>query len=97
LPKIKSESEEKISVRAIMDVPEEFGDPQKEAEEWYRQENLATAELIYEKAQRMSEEVFDIEVKYFETRRKLRNFYESANRKLSQGSESTEFKKIKSN
>ena len=56
LPDTKSESQEKISVGAIMDVPEEIGDPQKEAEEWYRQENLAAAELLYEKAQRMSEE-----------------------------------------
>ena len=55
LPETKSESREKISVGEI-DVPEEIGDPQKEAEEWYRQENLATAELLYEKAQRMSEE-----------------------------------------
>ena len=56
LPDTKSESQEKISVGAIMDVPEEIGDPQKEAEEWYRQENLMAAELLYEKAQRMSEE-----------------------------------------
>ena len=55
LPETKSESQEKISVGEI-DVPEEIGDPQKEAEEWYRQENLAAAELLYEKAQRMSEE-----------------------------------------
>ena len=51
----KSESQEKISVREI-DVPEEIGDPQKEAEEWYWQENLAVAELLYEKAKRRSEE-----------------------------------------
>ena len=55
LPETKSESREKISVGEI-DVPEEIGDPQKEAEEWYRQENLMAAELLYEKAQRMSEE-----------------------------------------
>ena len=55
LPETKTESQEKISVGEI-DVPEEIGDPQKEAEEWYRQENLAAAELLYEKAQRMSEE-----------------------------------------
>ena len=55
LPETKSESREKISVGEI-DVPEEIGDPQKEAEEWYRQENLMVAELLYEKAQRMSEE-----------------------------------------
>lgn len=56
LPETKSESQEKISVETIIDVPEEIGDPQKEAEEWYRQENLVAAELLYEKAQRMSEE-----------------------------------------
>lgn len=56
LPEIKSEAQEKISVGEIIDVPEEFGDPQREAEEWYRQENLAAAEFLYEKAQRMSEE-----------------------------------------
>lgn len=56
LPETKSESREKISVASIIDVPEEIGDPQKEAEEWYRQENLVAAELLYEKAQRLSEE-----------------------------------------
>lgn len=34
---------------------------------------------------------------YFETRLKLRNFYKSADRKLSSGSESTELKKSKAN
>lgn len=56
LPETKSESREKISVASMIDVPEEIGDPQKEAEEWYRQENLVAAELLYEKAQRLSEE-----------------------------------------
>ena len=55
MPKTRSESQEKISVGEI-DVPEEIGDPQKEAEERYWQENLVEAELLYEKAQRMSEE-----------------------------------------
>jgi len=46
---------EKDSGRKIVDVPEEFDDPQKEAESWFYQECVAS----YEEAKRLSEEETD--------------------------------------
>lgn len=46
---------EKNSGRKIVDVPEEFDDPQKEAEGWFYQECVAS----YEEAKRLSEEETD--------------------------------------
>lgn len=51
------ESAEKIiSVGKIIEVPEEFEDPQKEAEEWFYRERLAFYEMMYNEAKRRSEE-----------------------------------------
>ena len=55
-PKKFLPTSEKSSVNKIMDVPEEFDDPQKEAEEWFFQEGIALYEAIYEEAKRLSEE-----------------------------------------
>ena len=55
-PKKYLQTSEKSAVTKIMDVPEEFGDPQKEAEEWFFQESIALYEAIYEEAKRLSEE-----------------------------------------
>lgn len=55
-PKKFLPTSEKNSVNKIMDVPEEFGDPQKEAEEWFYQERLSFYETIYDEAKRLSEE-----------------------------------------
>ena len=55
-PKKFLPTSEKSSVNQIMDVPEEFGDPQKEAEEWFYQERLAFYETIYDEAKLLSEE-----------------------------------------
>ena len=55
-PKKYLSTSEKSSVNKIMDVPEEFDDPQKEAEEWFFQEGIALYEAIYEEAKRLSEE-----------------------------------------
>ena len=46
---------EKNFGRKVFDVPEEFGDPQKEAEGWFYQECVAS----YEEAKRLSEEETD--------------------------------------
>ena len=43
----------------ILDVPEQFDDPQKEAEEWFYQERLGFYEMIYTEAKRLSEEESD--------------------------------------
>ena len=40
----------------ILDVPEQFDDPQKEAEEWFYQERLGFYGMIYAEAKRLSEE-----------------------------------------
>ena len=40
----------------IIDVPEEFDDPQKEAKEWFYQEKVSAYEKIYEEAKRLSVE-----------------------------------------
>ncbi len=51
------ESAEKIiSVGTMIEVPEEFEDPQKEAEEWFYKERLAFYEMMYNEAKRRSEE-----------------------------------------
>ena len=55
-PKKLLPTSEKNLVSKIIDVPEEFGDPQKEAEEWIYLEKLAFYENIYEEAKRLSEE-----------------------------------------
>ena len=55
-PKKFLPTSEKNSVNKIMDVPEEFGDPQKEAEEWFYQERLEFYETICDEAKRLSEE-----------------------------------------
>ena len=55
-PKKYLPTSEKSPVSKIMDVPEEFDDPQKEAEEWFFQEGIALYEAIYEEAKRLSEE-----------------------------------------
>ena len=50
---------EKSTMLEIIDVPEEFEDPQKEAEEWFYQEKLAAYEKIYNEAKRLSKEETD--------------------------------------
>ena len=49
-------TEKIISVGTMIEVPEEFEDPQKEAEEWFYNERLAFYEMIYNEAKRRSEE-----------------------------------------
>ena len=54
---IESAADEKIlSVEKIIDVPEEFEDPQKEAQDWFYQERLAFYERMYDVAKRLSAE-----------------------------------------
>ena len=54
---IESAAGEKIlSVEKIIDVPEEFEDPQKEAQDWFYQERLAFYERMYDVAKRLSAE-----------------------------------------
>ena len=48
--------ESNTTVGKMIDVPEEFEDPQKEAEEWFYRERLAFYEMIYSEAKRRSEE-----------------------------------------
>ena len=55
LPENGMSEGEKNTVRKIVDVPEEFDDPQKEAEGWFYQECVAS----YEEAKRLSEEEID--------------------------------------
>ena len=55
-PKKLLPTSEKSSVNKIIDVPDEFGDPQREAEEWFYQERLSFYESIYDEAKRLSEE-----------------------------------------
>lgn len=50
---------EKSITLEITDVPEEFEDPQKEAEEWFYQEKLAVYEKIYNEVKRLSKEETD--------------------------------------
>ena len=57
IPETKPVTGEKIlSVEKIIDVPEEFEDPQKEAQDWFYQERLASYERIYDVAKRLSAE-----------------------------------------
>lgn len=49
---VKEESEKAIFLE-IEDVPEEFGDPQKEAEEWLYQASLSFYKKMYESAKRL--------------------------------------------
>ena len=53
----KSEELPKITniVNKIIDVPENFDDPQKEAKEWFYQEKLRFYQMKYEEAKRMKE------------------------------------------
>ena len=46
----------KTAIGKLIDVPEQFDDPQKEAKEWFYQESLAVYETIYREAKRLSEE-----------------------------------------
>lgn len=46
----------KTAIGKLIDVPEQFDDPQKEAKEWFYQERLAVYETIYREAKRLSEE-----------------------------------------
>ena len=43
----------------VIDVPEQFDDPQKEANEWFYQERMRFYEMMYEEAKRRSEEETD--------------------------------------
>lgn len=54
---IKDEETSKISniMNKIIDIPENFDDPQKEAKEWFYQEKLRFYQLKYEEAKRMKE------------------------------------------
>ena len=49
------EKSEESKVLRIIDVPEEFDDPQKEAEEWFYQGCLESYEIMYAEAKRMCE------------------------------------------
>lgn len=55
LPETKSSPSENSSVDRIIDVPEEFDDPQKEAEDWIYQEEVMFYEAKHNTAKRMSE------------------------------------------
>ena len=54
-----SQNLEKSTKLEIIDVPEEFEDPQKEAEEWFYKEKLAAYEKFYNEAKRLSKEETD--------------------------------------
>ena len=56
LPETKSSPIENSLVDRIIDVPEEFDDPQKEAEDWIYQEKVIFYETKYDTAKRISEE-----------------------------------------
>ena len=49
-------AQEQKTVGKMIDVPEEFDDPHQEAKNWFYQKKLMLYEMIYEEAQRMSEE-----------------------------------------
>ena len=53
----KNEETAKLTnvVNKIIDIPENFDDPQKEAKEWFYQEKLGFYQLKYEEAKRMKE------------------------------------------
>ena len=54
-----SQNLEKSTKLEIIDVPEEFENPQKEAEEWFYKEKLAAYEKFYNEAKRLSKEETD--------------------------------------
>lgn len=67
LPETETTSQEKVFLPKIIDVPEQFNDPQKEAEDWFYQENftleehvyqqrLTSYETLYSEAKRLNEE-----------------------------------------
>ena len=67
LPETETTSQEKVFLPKIIDVPEQFDDPQKEAEDWFYQENftleehvyqqrLTSYETLYSEAKRLNEE-----------------------------------------
>ena len=53
----KNEGTAKLTtvVNKIIDIPEKFDDPQKEAKEWFYQEKLGFYQMKYEEAKRMKE------------------------------------------
>lgn len=55
LPETKSSPIENSLVDRIIDVPEEFDDPQKEAEDWIYQEEVMFYEAKHDTAERMGE------------------------------------------
>ena len=61
LPETKSSLQENSSFDRIIDVPEEFDDPQKEAEDWIYQERIIFYEEKYNLAKKISEEEVDLE------------------------------------
>ena len=67
IPETETTSQEKVLLPKIIDVPEQFDDPQKEAEDWFYQENftleehvyqqrLTSYETLYSEAKRLNEE-----------------------------------------
>ncbi|MBR0287654.1 MAG: ParB N-terminal domain-containing protein [Selenomonadaceae bacterium] len=67
LPETETTSQDKVFLPKIIDVPEQFDDPQKEAEDWFYQENftleehvyqqrLTSYETLYSEAKRLNEE-----------------------------------------
>lgn len=53
------QNSENSTTLEIIDVPEEIGDPQKEAKDWFYKEKLAAYEKIYKEAKRLSKEETD--------------------------------------
>ena len=62
IPETETTSQEKVLLPKIIDVPEQFDDPQKEAEDWFYQEEhvyqqrLTSYETLYSEAKRLNEE-----------------------------------------
>lgn len=56
LPEKETVVSDKRFVGKVIDVPEQFDDPQKEAEEWFYQAGLASYEALYFEAKRLNEE-----------------------------------------
>lgn len=53
LPETETTSQEKVFLPKIIDVPEQFDDPQKEAEDWFYQENFTLEEHVYQQRLRL--------------------------------------------
>ena len=53
--KIKVEENKFAKVVNVIDIPEKFDDPKKEAQEWFYQEQLGFYQMKYEEAKRMKE------------------------------------------